>query len=277
MARPRKSRILDEFERVREPDFEALAKVVEEAKGGRTSLDFAALCGVHPSTISRIRDGKMLRKPISDELLVSIAVNAEQNNGEIFRDLLKAHGVEPRRGVTIYSYDDLLREKMQQLIYQSESYGVYNGNDSNKLENRVISNASEIILRELYAKGQRIRAMDPKDIAEEASHGVLKPALCDFAIEVNDVKHDQFEIREYFVLDGTSQKAIRRLEQVLSGAYLIHPIQQGIKLYTILFDTSMYGRLMDSLRGCRIRDSITLLLLDIRSRETIDSFEIPML
>ena len=57
MARTKKTDILSEYERVRQPDADKLAELVERAKGKRTTTEFAEACGVNASTISRILNG----------------------------------------------------------------------------------------------------------------------------------------------------------------------------------------------------------------------------
>lgn len=263
MGRPRKTNILNEFERVKEPDFVKLAKATVEAQGHRTPAEFAALCGVHPSTIWRIVHSKV-STAISDNLLITIAANAEYNNGRIFTQLLEAHGVAPRKDVIIPDYDSLLREKMQQLVYLSGSYGVSAKNDEvGGFESRTVQNAKEIILNELIRQDLSIKAQDPRIMP----HSIMTPVPCDFAFTV-----DSAETRAYYVLEGTAQKSISRMEQMFCMAYLNDLWGQGIMLYVVLFDKGLFERLKESLKEYIIPDSVSLLLLDIRSRKTVETY-----
>ncbi len=276
MGRPRKSNILNEFERVKEPDFQKLAKVTEAAQGQRTAAEFAALCGVHPSTISRILNGKILRTAISDDLLITIAANAENDNGVIFKELLDAHGVAPKNGV-VRDYNELLEDKLLQLRYMADSISSNAGSSAARSEMQIVKDVKEIIHNELYFdEGWSIGT--PEETEAECKQRFDRRGIAtvsyDFAFYV---KRKAFEeIKMYFVLDGTSQKAMSRLEKVFSMAYLNHFKQNDTKLYVVLTDSSIFQRMKKSLEGCRIHDSITLMLIDLRYRGIRDIYEIGM-
>lgn len=81
------------FIRVSEPNKDELAKLLLKAKGpSRTMKELANLCGVDPSTLSRIVN-KMNRGPSSDELIRSIAEHADPESGVTLDDLMAAHGM----------------------------------------------------------------------------------------------------------------------------------------------------------------------------------------
>ena len=55
-------------------------------------------------------------------------------------------------------------------------------------------------------------------------------------------------------------------------AYLNDLRGQGIMLYVVLFDKGLFERLKESLKEYIIPDSVSLLLLDIRSRKTVETY-----
>ena len=277
MGRPRKSNILVEFERVRKPDFKKLAEITWIAKGHRRAYEFALVCGVNASTISRILNWEQMKSPISDELLISIAANAEEHNGSILQMLLDAHGVIPRRGMYIDDYDRFLQCKMRQLTYHETSYGVADRPYENKTETQTVRNAREIVQNELISQHLGIRAVDVQTMPVIMPQSSIMPFSCDFAIEIIDSASDQRpEIRAYLVLDGTLQKGIARLEHLFSMAYLYSPLSPNIRYIAVLFDSSMFSRIREELKNCRITDSISFMLIDIRTRKTTDYFQIPI-
>lgn len=81
------------FIRVSEPNKDEMARLLLKAKGPeRTMKELAALCGVDPSTLSRIVN-KMNRGPSSDDLIRSIAEHADPESGVTLDILMAAHGM----------------------------------------------------------------------------------------------------------------------------------------------------------------------------------------
>ncbi len=274
MGRPRKISILNEFERVKEPDFAKLAELTEKAKGNRPASVFADLCGVHPSTISRILNKEPLRTQMSDTLLIAIAANAESENGEIFKDLLDAHGVAPKNGA-VRDYNELLEDKLLQLRYIADSFSDNAGSSTARSEMQIVKDIKEIIHNELYFdEGWSIGSPEETEVEckQRFDRSGIASVSYDFAFYVK--KRGLKEIKMYFVLDGTSQKAMSRLEKVFSMAYLNHPIQHDTKFYVVLTESSIFQRMKKVLEDCRVRDSITLMLLDLRYRGIRSTYEI---
>lgn len=270
MGRPRKSSILKEFKRVREPDFEALAKVVAEAKGQRTAADFAALCGVHPTTISRILDGRKLRTQISDELIVAIAVNAESNNGDIFKRLLKVHGVAPINSADIRDYSDLLHKKMRDLTYNGQSYGVSNCVEF-KSESMRTENAKQIILSDFFSKGLLIKESKNSDIFCGVPEYVLTNITCDFAMDVID-PCGNLKTKAYFVMDGSQYGVFSIILQML-GLTRLYPLKENVELYLVFYDKILFDQVKMELIKSSIPKCIILTFLDLKQRKIFEQKE----
>ena len=75
-------------------DMETLADLTKRAKGDERSInEFARVCGVSPSTISRLINKKNTT-PNKDSLIKAIADNAVPEGGVTLDMLLQAHGLE---------------------------------------------------------------------------------------------------------------------------------------------------------------------------------------
>lgn len=74
-----------------EPDKSALAALLNRAKGDRNMKEFAGLCGVNPSTLTRIMQ-QTNRGSSTLELIEAIAANAAPESGVTFDALLNANG-----------------------------------------------------------------------------------------------------------------------------------------------------------------------------------------
>ena len=82
------------YYRKHDQDMETLADLTKRAKGDERSInEFARVCGVSPSTISRLINKKNTT-PNKDSLIKAIADNAVPEGGVTLDMLLQAHGLE---------------------------------------------------------------------------------------------------------------------------------------------------------------------------------------
>lgn len=111
--------VLSNYIRVRDPDKEALAELVIQAKGSKRSMrQFAAELGVNPSTLSRIINMQTVSAN-KDTLIADIAEHADPESGVTLEMLLEAHGmVEQGKDRVIESYSRF--EKRCRMIIQDE-------------------------------------------------------------------------------------------------------------------------------------------------------------
>lgn len=112
--------------RVSEPNKDELARLVKNAKGpSRTMKEFGNLCGVDPSTLSRIVNKKN-RGPSSDDLIRSIAEHADPDSGVTLDKLMAAHGMarvlDSSRAVKLSAleFEEAFKNTM---IYEQEQAG----------------------------------------------------------------------------------------------------------------------------------------------------------
>ena len=120
------------FRKVQDIDKVRFAELLSAAKGGRTMKDFAADCGVNPSTFTRIM--QMANKGASSpELLEAIAQHADPASGVTLEALADANGYRIRQ-------DDRLRST--HLFAQRDN------------TERLIRN---VLVQELLDRGQQVR------------------------------------------------------------------------------------------------------------------------
>lgn len=94
-------KVLNNYVRAYVPDTEDLAILVSMAKGtDRSMAEFARKCKVKgPSTFSRIVN-QLIDKPLSDELIFSIAENAANKNEVTLDMLMRANGKIPKEEIS---------------------------------------------------------------------------------------------------------------------------------------------------------------------------------
>ena len=80
--------------KVSAPDQDKLAELTLAAIGARTKQQFAMLCGVQPSTISRLIN-KSNKGASTEELILAIAKNAAPGSGVTLEALMEANGMAP--------------------------------------------------------------------------------------------------------------------------------------------------------------------------------------
>lgn len=262
MGRPKKTNILAEFERISDPNFTRLAELTNKAKGSRTVTEFAAQCGVNASTMSRIINGK-LSSPISDELLVSIAANADPKAGVKFEDLLRAHGLklpEVSSFTAAHDLQHLLLHKMADLGISTDAEG--NTTFAGRGESRMEQNAREIIQNDLLTKGFKVSIEREVDLLG----GVMFPYIADFVIETDAFEGEGLTKWAFDIVGNPTRNIIAHLDRIFSSAYLDSPTAKGIKLTVVTFDKPSFYKLKEELMGRTIPDCVSVMMLNTRER-----------
>lgn len=105
-----------EYIQARTPDLLRLGELVTRAKGpGRTMAQFAEECGIGPSTLSRIANGK-ITKPISFENLTAIFEHRDQMFQTSFDILASANGMVPKEEYERIQVRSEINERRSQQI-----------------------------------------------------------------------------------------------------------------------------------------------------------------
>lgn len=275
MARTKKSGILSEYVRTKQPDPDKLAELVGRAKGKRTVTEFATACGVNASTISRILN-KKLSGPCSDELIVAIAANAAPGSKVRFRDLLDAHGVEMEHITHFEHTITITREQAEnyldtmdriQLMKKVAMLGLSKDDSedtsSSSGYNSVVErNAAEIIQLNLLNLGGQIAIKKGTDMME----GFMFPYVPDFVIETNVLCADGLDKWAFDIVTDAGMDSIRHFDRLFATAYLDRPAEKGYRVSLATFNPDVFYRYLEMLRGRTVRDSISIMLLNSITR-----------
>lgn len=98
------------YVKTREPDKDEFARLLEAARGERTMSAFATLCGVNPSTLTRILQ-KTNKGASSRALMEAIAYHAAPGSGVTFEAILEANGFTPMYNNSIKKTTTVENEK----------------------------------------------------------------------------------------------------------------------------------------------------------------------
>lgn len=271
MARAKKSDILSELIRERDPDTEKLAQLVAKAKGDRTVSEFAAVCGVNPSTMSRLINGKNSTAS-SDELIVAIAMNADPRSGVRFQDLVNAHGM-------FILFEDDYEDAYIARKYEDIFDGIVRDAELSKKISRnpvgFVMEAEklirEIITSELMERGYTVGLQMDTSIMRRADF----PYYADFILKTNALEKEEISGWAFDVKVGKiRQHGLGRFGQIFSAAYLDSPRDAGIRVTMAVCDKVSYQLLREELKGLRIWDSVSLMWVDMQQRKVVAEYVI---
>lgn len=251
------------------PNKEMLARLLTAARGShRTMAEFAKLCGVSPTTFSRIT-GKNIKKPLTEELIRSIA----------------EHSADPAA-----SYDSLMRAN-----------GMVSGSDDSdgstvteKLEEHRLSREIQSILaRELFDRGYMIAILQNLHAAalsmqkEKSRFGLSYPSS--FGIRTQGYEPLFWNI----IVDPTvlTQEDIDRSRELGSSAHLRASMRKYAPLFlmdawesdalaqfknTLVFiDRLTYETFKERLMTVRVNSEMSLLLVDTEQHRIIEEAHLP--
>lgn len=257
MARAKKSNILSDFYRDSEPDAERLAELVNKARGKRSVTEFARLCGVSPSTISRLGRAQN-NTPSSDNLIVEIAINADKDSGVSFQDLVNAHGMHLIREE--YYDSDVIAARYQEVFdrivkemesdeFQDQRSVSRRHNYDSEVERRV----REIISNDLLELGYSV-ALDLEQ---------SRPcSTFDFVFKTNALEEEGLSSWGF---DIKTRRLIYRnyFERLFAYAYTNKPRKRGQRITIVVTDYDMYTQIKSWARKYCIDDSISIMYVDI--------------
>lgn len=255
-----------EYIGVRIPDKMMIASLINEAKGNRTMAQLAEACNVSASMLSRVVNGK-ITKPMSVDVIRSIAENAETRSPAFFEKLARANGLMPKA-----QYEE--REARGESKHRS------------RIEERreQETKAQNIIMTELLKRGIPVKLMNWRDAELHSTCGQSLPF--DFAIETDLGDGPlvwSFMIIPYTLGDvlGESNAPVgyylRRAMQNMSGWFLTDAWEPELlenRLHTFLFlDGSVYMSFEDTVViGAKVNNDLSFVTLGMEQERV--NFEI---
>ncbi len=255
-----------EYIGVRIPDKMKIASLINEAKGSRTMAQLAEACNVSASMLSRVVNGK-ITKPMSVEVIRSIAENAENKSPAFFERLARANGLMPKAQ------------------YEEREVRGANSNRSRMEEQREKeTKAQNIIMTELLRREIPVKLMNRKDAELHSTCGQSLPF--DFAIETDLGDGPlvwSFLIVPFTLGDvlGESNAPVgfylRRVMQNMSGWFLTDAWEPELlegRLHTFLFvDGSVYLSFEDTVViGAKVNTDLSFVTLGMEEEKV--NFEI---
>ncbi len=255
-----------EYIGVRIPDKMLIASLINEARGSRTMAQLADACNVSASMLSRLVNGK-ITKPMSVEVIRSIAENAEHQSPSLFERLARANGLVPK-----HQYE------------QQKARG--DSEHRSRIEERreQETKAQNIIMTELLKRGVPVKLMNWKDAELHSTCGQSLPF--DFAIETDLGQGPlvwSFMIIPYTLGDVLGEGNapvgyyLRRAMQNMSGWFLTDAWEPELlekRLHTFLFlDGSVYMSFEDTVViGASVNTDLSFVTLRLEEEKV--SFEI---
>jgi len=257
-----------EYIGVRIPDKMQIATLINEAKGDRTMAQFATDCQTSASTLSRAVNGK-ITKPMTTELIKSIAEHAVGNNARMFERLARANGLMPKE-----QFD------------AREARGKSRNIEFMEKRRSQETKAQNIIMTELINRGLPVKLAYKDNNELFSTYGQAMPY--DFCIETDlgqgPIKW-MFMLVPYTIEDVLGEGNVpvgyylRRAMENMSGWFLTdvwEPEKLNNRLLTFLFiDGSVYMSFEDRLiGGPTVNTDISFVALDMEQEKV--KFEIYM-
>lgn len=248
-----------------QPDPVLFAELTKKAIGPDRSLtNFADLCNLSPSTVSRIIN-QQFKTTSSDEVIKAIADNADPRSGVTADLLLKAQGRVPiqfidarpnHKGSTASSRKDthsICRRK-------PSSLGLYH------------DVAREIIQTNLLKKGYHISLGSNRNL-------ISLPGLqyrADFIVELTaDNTALEFDKWAFDVHMNGIRPIMHKVSWIFGAAYLESFRERRIKVSLIVDNPTEYEEVKKLLQNIQINDFVSIILIDANKRCIIQEFQIP--
>lgn len=288
MAKTKSTNPFPEYIRVCQPNKERLAELTLKAKGENRSLtEFAKACGVNVSTLSRVINQKTT-KPNSDDLIAAIAGNADPDSGVTLQDLLEAHGLasitlkrEPlvdgsiRYGKTYTPTQIILEmaENISQSISSTSASSQLITSAARFIKESAIERSSrEIIQNELLLRGHQVSITMNTNVISTPSLRYI----ADFVVETNALEDCGISQWAFDIQNGAHRPILHKLSWMFGAAYIDSTIQRGIKLSLVTSDRTEFDEVKSRFSDTKIKDCISVVLIDTLKRCVVDEFQIPM-
>lgn len=233
------------YYRKHDQDMETLADLTKRAKGDERSInEFARVCGVSPSTISRLINKKNTT-PNKDSLIKAIADNAVPESGVTLDMLLQAHGLEK---ISVYEGKERKSESV--------------------LEDIVIDR----LLCDITQLGYKCEIEKEKNIIYTTDEIIFR---ADFVIKTELLK--EYGIREWAfdVYVGPHRPVMQKLSWFFGCCYVNSLRDNGTKLSLVLSNKDEFDAAKRRLGTIKIHDIISIILISEENWELEEEFVIP--
>ena len=270
MARKKTDNPFFNYVRVREPNKEKLAELVLKAKGEDRSISaFARDCGVSTSTLSRLINMET-SKANSDDLIATIAENAAPDSGVTIDELLDAHGLAR---YILPGNHDIICSNLNSLIegkFSSEFSSYYmTFRKRAKLDGEDTIHMLKIVTEHIFKMKNRKYISDNIEILTDSqiyTHNVRDM----FKWESCTKKRKSWQLHVH----TNKEKLYEKLKELCGELYLVDRPERKSSIITVEEGEFKAIKLLFANR--KIKDCISLILVDLDKDEVVDEFQFPM-
>ncbi len=243
--------------RVKEADMQKMSELVERMKGeGRSYNQYSKDMGVAASSLTRI--SKQTVSSVSNELLAKLAEHMDPECGVTFEELITANG--------------LIEDDRRSFIESARQFE---------------QDAEDIIRKDLYRANKMVMKVDRQEYVMSrfgriAVDFVIKTDSkdCDNELWAFDIKYIRERGERYSGLNSDARFMSMRLMETISTIMSELYVGTNIKKWSIvinredLFDMCV-NRIEERLNGRKLKDKISLILVDTEKRFVSKEWTIP--
>ena len=247
----------------RTPDKMRLANLINMAKGpNRTMAQFAELCNVSASTLSRAVNGK-ITKPLAQELIYALVENAAEEMS--LDNFMRANGMIEKEE---YQH----REKASDSFYFRRQ---------NEIDREVV--AKNIISTELLKRGHLIRFFNRLPSREGIQSKFGFRYSSDFALWVEDKRYmwnfivrptvmSELEPRDIRFL---KMRTVERFNQLFLMDAWEPEMYKGMRTSIVFVDKQYFDEQVEIYKQATVNTDISLILVDLENEVVLDEVAIP--
>ena len=265
MPRKKGLSIFISYAHAEDPDPELFAELTKKAIGPDRSLtNFADLCNLSPSTVSRIIN-QQFKTTSSDEVIKAIADNADPRSGVTADLLLKAQGRVPIQFIDARPNRKSSTNPSRKNVHSigrrnSSSLGLYH------------DIAREIIQTNLLNKGFHISVKNNSNIISIPGFQYRADFIVELTEENATLEFDKWAFDIH--LNGI-RPIMHKVSWIFGAAYLDSFRDRRIKVSLIVDNPTEYEEVKKLLQAIQIDDLVSIILIDANRRRVIQEFQIP--
>lgn len=255
------------FQKTHEVDKEEFARLLKLAKGGRTLKDFAQICGVVPSTFTRITQG-LNKGASSTELLEAIARNAVPSSGVTLPMLAAANGYTVREQTKPVKFEDAYSRREASLIQSILCQELIERHKQVRLENGTCKiGRSTSYKPNLLISTDAFVGKNNSELTSWFVEYVLD--VFEITLENPDYEKDSYNHTvKYHALDILAKWALLSI--------VAHKKYSSLRFSMVVTDRMAFDILVRDF-GCLLLDfDVTLVLVDLNQCHVADEYMIPL-
>lgn len=267
MAKAKKENLFEGYVRVRDTDKDQMAKLVLKGKGvGRTLNEYADVCGVNVSTLSRIVNKKN-SGPSADRLIAKLALYADSSSGVTIEQLLEAHGLAPVEGQSTSPREVLMRVAKED--YQTKEVKPLDPGDLLDKSREALLER-EAVQNSLLNIGCRISL----DKNQTAIRGVEFDCYASFVLLTDALKDEGLDRWAFIRARELGNQAAYGINNYFGMMFLNNPVKDKTRVSLVTEDRPTYFLMRDMFSGAEIPASFSFVLVDTVEKNVVHEFVI---